>query len=92
MKIRIFSTIVILALWGFLNKGLFYSADVIAKNTLAVSTVNGGDAAFVAQQSYDAAPFSMVGTVLLIIVLIGIWAQPVLDALVNGDDDEDELS
>jgi uncharacterized membrane protein YjgN (DUF898 family) len=78
MKTRIFVSLVLLAVWGFLNRGIFQPIDTIAKNTLAVSTVNGGNAAYVSQQAYGASTdlLAFVSGIALIFILIAIWVKP----------------
>lgn len=79
MKIRILITVLSLAVWGFLNRGIFQPVDILTKNTLAVATVNGGDGAFVAQNAYNAfSPlFSGISTVALIVLIVAIWAKTI---------------
>lgn len=71
-------TVASIAVWSFLNRGIFAPADIVAKNTLAVSTVNGGDGAFIAQQAYNAGSESLVLVSSLAIgsLLVFIWAKP----------------
>jgi hypothetical protein len=78
MKTRIALTTLLLAGWGFLNRGIIYPVDVVAKNTLAVNTVNGGDAAFIAQNAYNAGSNSLtlVSTVVILSLLVLVWAKP----------------
>lgn len=79
MKTRIIITLLLTAFWGFLNRGLFYTVDVVAKNTLAVNTVNGGDGALLAQNTYmGAGPvFVIVSTLVLLGIIIGIWSKTI---------------
>lgn len=78
MKTRIALTVLSLSGWGFLNRGIFYPVDVVAKNTLAVATVNGGDAAFIAQNAYDAGSNALMfaSTIAILSLLVFIWAKP----------------
>lgn len=77
MKIKIGFTLALLLGWGFLNRGIFYPVDVIAKNTLAVSTVNGGDAAYIAQTAYTtgSATFAALSSLVLLSLLAVVWAS-----------------
>ena len=77
MKIKIGFTLALLFGWGFLNRGIFYPVDVIAKNTLTVSTVNGGDAAFVAQTAYSTGSTSIAAfsSLALLSLLAVVWAS-----------------
>lgn len=79
MKIRIAVTVILVALWGFLNRGVFYTADQLAGQTLAVNTVNGGDAALLAQNAYHAATptLNVLGLIGFLALIVAIWFAPV---------------
>ena len=79
MKIKIGFTLALLIGWGFINRGILYPVDVIAKNTLAVSTVNGGDVAYIAQTAYSTGSHYLVilSSVALLSLLAVVWASEV---------------
>jgi hypothetical protein len=86
MKTRIVLTLALLVGATFLERALFHPVEAIAKNSVAVSTVNGGDAAFVAQQAVHSA--SALGHVLVgfavLAALVTIWF-PAIKKLWNAD-------
>lgn len=75
MKIRILFTLIIIAAWGFFQRGLFVPANTLIKNKLAAATVNGGDTAYVAQNAYNVAgsAFSWGAALVLFAALVVIW-------------------
>jgi hypothetical protein len=79
MKTRIALTLGVLVGAPFLDKALFHPAETIVKNNVAVSTLNGGDGAFVAQQAVHSA--SSLGHILfgavVLAVLVAIWFAPI---------------
>ncbi len=79
MKVRITTTIALLAIWGFLNRGIFYTADQVIGQKLAVDTVNGGDAALLAQNAYNASfsGFTLISAAIFLFLLGTIWYEPV---------------
>jgi len=89
MKTRIALTLAVILGLPFLNQVFFDSVETIVKIPAAVATVNGGDAAFVAQQAVHAG-FSL-GSVLLalggILALVLIWAAPVKKLFAEEDED-----
>lgn len=87
MKTRIISTVLIVALWGALKNGVFYTADVVAKNTLAVATVNGGNDALLAQNTYAATAVSWIGSLIFVAILAAIWWKPVTELLSENASD-----
>jgi hypothetical protein len=85
MKIRIALTILLLAAWGFINRGIIYPVDVVTKNALAVNTVNGGDGAYIAQEAYNASGnmLTPVSSIVLFFLLLGLWLK-VINAQSNN--------
>ena len=79
MKTRITLSVIALLLWGWFSRALLVPVTVVAKNAAAVATVNGGDAAFVAQQATNTTVnYSLhLYAAALLVVLILIWAAPV---------------
>ena len=84
MKIRIALYLISLALWGFLRDALFAPALVVAQNTAAVATVNGGDAAFVAQQSLSTGASYPITLVVVVALTVAFWFNPVKSALTSS--------
>lgn len=79
MKTRIALTLAVLLGLPFLNQAIFSPVETIVKNQAVVATVNGGDAAFVAQEAVHAG-VSLGSTLLVIaglVALILIWATPI---------------
>jgi hypothetical protein len=76
MKTRIALYLLSLATLGFLRHAIFSPATTVAENTAAVATVNGGDAAFVAQQALHATtgfPFTLIA---FLVITALFWASP----------------
>jgi|GEM_PF-3896306 len=82
MKIRILLSVLFIALWSYLN-GLFTATDVVVKNNLTVNTVNGGDAAFIAQQTYFNGNLGVLDIFTFTVIMISIWYAPLRAALSN---------
>lgn len=82
MKIRILLSVLFIALWSYLN-GLFTATDVVVKNNLTVNTVNGGDAAFIAQQTYFSGNVGALDIFTFTVIMISIWYAPLRAALSN---------
>lgn len=82
MKIRIVLSLLFIAIWSYLG-GLFNSADTVAKNNLTVATVNGGDAAFIAQQTYFSGQANTLGILTFAVIMITIWYAPMRASLSN---------
>ena len=87
MKTRIIATVLIMTVWGALKYGFFYTADVVTKNTLAVSTVNGGNDALLAQNTYGAVAVSWIGSMVFLAILFGIWWKPITELLSENETD-----
>jgi len=88
MKTRIVSTLALLASAHFLDEALFHPAETIVKNNVAVATVNGGDAAFVAQQAVNSASSTghfLFGAAVLVAV-VAIWFPVVKKWWVSADE------
>jgi ABC-type polysaccharide/polyol phosphate export permease len=77
MKLKIFLTVVGLLVWNWAVKGIGYSADIITKNTLVVDTVNGGNSALIAQNTYNAVPFNWIGLIAFIVFLLIVWGNSI---------------
>lgn len=79
MKTRIALTLGLIIGAPFLDNSLLHPAETIVKNNVAVSTLNGGDAAFVTQQAVHSA--SSFGHILFYVafltILFAIWFAPV---------------
>jgi hypothetical protein len=88
MKIRIIVSVLLVALWGFLNRGVFYTVDQVAGQTLAVNTVNGGDGALLAQNAYHAAAptISTLGTLAFLGLFVAIWFAPLSKLFSNNQE------
>jgi hypothetical protein len=71
MKTRIFLTLALLIGLPVLNRVLVEPAEAVVKNQAAVATLNGGDAAFVAQQAVDAG-FATGSTLLLLALVVSL--------------------
>lgn len=92
MKTRIALTFGVLVGAPFLDNALFHPVETIAKNNVAVATVNGGDAAFVAQQAvHSASNLGHITFGVFIMALIAIiWFAPLkkwlkTDPVINSE-------
>lgn len=87
MKTRIILSLLAIAFWGCFARAIVTPVSVIANNTAAVATVNGGDGAFFAQQtlSESAPTIRLLYTVVLFIVLYFIWANKIKKSLTEQE-------
>ncbi len=88
MKTRIALTLGLLVGAHFLDNALFHPVETIVKNNVAVATVNGGDAAFVAQQAVNSGS-SLAHSLFLaafVVAVFSVWYAPLKKAFSTSDE------
>lgn len=74
LTIKILATILFLTFVGFLVNAVFAPISTVAANHAAVATVNGGDTAYVVQQSFFmSASFGIIVAMMAFSVLYILW-------------------
>ena len=74
LTIKILATILFLTFVCFLVNAVFAPISTVATNHATVATVNGGDTAYVAQQSLlMSAPFGIIIAMMAFSVLYVLW-------------------
>jgi hypothetical protein len=74
LTLKIVATILFLTIAGFLENAVFAPISTVAANHATVATVNGGDTAYVVQQSLlMSAPLGIVIAMMAFSVLYVLW-------------------
>lgn len=74
LTIKILATILFLTIAGFLENAVFAPISTVAANHATVATVNGGDTAYVVQQSFFmSASFGIIVAMMAFSVLYILW-------------------
>lgn len=72
--IRILVTAFLLAVWYSLIRAIWPPVTNLVSIKLALATVNGGDAAYVAQRSYESLYYLPVGSMGAVLIIIAIYS------------------
>lgn len=81
MKARIILFVTTLLAWLWVSSAFLSPAATVIENKVSVSTLNGGDAAFIANEALSktaAYPWLTIG---VIVILVIFWAGPVVRLL-----------
>ena len=87
-KFRLLLTLVTVLFAGFINSGVGEAAKVPVETSASIATINGGDAAFVAQHAVHAglSTTSFLFDLAVIVFLIVIWVSPIKKALKSTEE------
>lgn len=74
LTLKIVATILFLTIAGFLENAVFAPISTVAANHATVATVNGGDTAYVVQQSFFmSTSFGIIVAMMAFSVLYVLW-------------------